>query len=52
MLEILVIAAFIALMIGVLPTWSYSERWGYIPVFGLMAVATAAVLSQPFLGSV
>jgi hypothetical protein len=52
MLEILVIAAFMSLMIGVLPTWSYSERWGYIPVFGLMAVATAAVLSQPFLGAV
>ena len=52
MIEILAIGAFIALMIGLLPTWSYSERWGYIPVFGLMIVATAAILSQLYFGPV
>jgi Protein of unknown function (DUF3309) len=46
MLEILAIAAFTVLMISVLPIWSYSERWGYIPVLGLMAVATAVIVSQ------
>jgi hypothetical protein len=46
MLEILAIAAFTVLMISVLPIWSYSERWGYIPILGLMAVATAVIVSQ------
>ena len=41
------IAAFIALMIAVLPNWPYSQRWGYRPVIILMIVTTAGVLSQP-----
>lgn len=44
MLETILIIVLILLLIGALPTWSYSRNWGYFPVGGLGLVLIIIII--------
>lgn len=45
-METLLLIVLLAMLIGVLPTWPYSQSWGYYPsgAFGLILVVLLIVL--------
>ncbi|MDR3750002.1 MAG: DUF3309 domain-containing protein [Terracidiphilus sp.] len=44
MIGILVIAFLILVLIGAIPTWPYSRKWGYYPSGGLGLVLVIIVI--------
>lgn len=51
MLSILLFVILIVLLIGALPTWPYSQSWGYYPS-GLLGTVLVIVLVLVLLGRV
>lgn len=51
MLSLLLFVILIVLLIGALPTWPYSQRWGYYPS-GLLGTILLIVLVLLLLGRV
>jgi len=44
MLRILLIVILVLLLLGALPTWPYSQSWGYYPSGGLGLVLLIAIV--------
>ncbi|BBK43314.1 hypothetical protein STVA_33340 [Allostella vacuolata] len=51
MLSTVLIVILILIVIGALPTWSYSRSWGYAPT-GLLSTVLIVVLILALLGRV
>jgi len=51
MLGTILLIILILLLIGALPTWPYSERWGYYPV-GILGIILIIFLLLILFGSV